>query len=119
MDVLVVVLEDEDEDVEAWASRLRRELAEFDGIDNVDTPQAGAGPLGTKGAGTAGGALLARVTGLDALRGLVAVVREWVARTGRSVEIRIDGNVLKLNKVSREQQDRLIEAWIARHITAP
>jgi len=45
----------------------------------------------------------------------VKAVGSWTTRTGRTVEVSVDGDVLKLTGASREQQDRVIEAWIARH----
>ena len=43
------------------------------------------------------------------LKALVAKVSDWVLRTGRAVEITIDGDTLKLTKPTAE------EPWLAKH----
>jgi hypothetical protein len=46
-------------------------------------------------------------------------IADWAARSGRAVEITVDGDSLKLGRASREQQDRLVEAFLARHDSGP
>ena len=116
VDLRVAVLPGSDEDTgEAaeWASRLLVELSEFDDA-SIDR-EAEEAPEGSKGLGTAAGALLARLASIDVLKTLLETVRAWATRTGRTVEVSIDGDVLKLTGASREQQERVIEAWLARH----
>ncbi|MET9078204.1 hypothetical protein ABZX95_40120 [Streptomyces sp. NPDC004232] len=113
----VAVLPDSGEDTgEAadWASRLLAELSEFDDA-TIDMEAGGEAPEGSKGLGSAAGALLARLASVDVLKALLEAVRAWATRTGRTVEVSIDGDVLKLTGASREQQERVIEAWLARH----
>jgi hypothetical protein len=52
---------------------------------------------------------------LDGLRAVVAAVRGWVGRTGRTVEVSIDGDVLKLTGATSQQQEKIVDAWLARH----
>jgi len=116
MELQVVALPDRGEDAgeaAVWASRLLAELSELDDAE-VDAVTLEA-PNGAKGVGTAAGALLARIANLNALKALLEAVRSWATRTGRSVEVSIDGDTLKLSRASREQQDRVIEAWLVRH----
>jgi hypothetical protein len=49
---------------------------------------------------------------------VVAAVRAWVSRTGRTVEVSIGGDVLKVTRVSAEQQEQIIDTWLARHAPA-
>lgn len=116
MDLRVAVLPDPDEDTgeaSEWASLLLVELGEFDDA-SIDV-ETGEAPERSKGVGAAAGALLARLVSIDALKSLLEAVRAWATRTGRTVEVSIDGDVLKLTGASREQQERVIEAWLARH----
>lgn len=119
VELRLVAVADADEDaVEAavWAARLTAELEDLDHASLVEvTEQA---PDGAKGDGATVGALLARLTHLDALKALVEAARSWATRTGRTVEVSVDGDVLKLTGASREQQDRIVEAWIVRHAPA-
>ena len=67
------------------------------------------------GLGTAAGWLVAQVGTLDGLRAAVAAVRGWARRTGRTVEVSIGGDVLKVTGVTSQQQGEIIDAWLARH----
>jgi hypothetical protein len=103
-----------DEDVGDTApsrAGLWEELAELDEVTVEELPDAVAD--GAKGVGGLGG-LLARVpvTGVTAL---AQFLRAWVVRTGRAVEVSIAGDTIKITGASREQQDRVIEAWLVRH----
>ena len=61
------------------------------------------------------GWLVAQFGTLDGLRAVVTTVHGWVSRTGRSVEVSIDGDVLKVTGVTSHQQGEIIDAWLARH----
>ena len=62
-----------------------------------------------------GGWLVAQFGTLEGLRAVVTTVHGWVSRTGRSVEVSIDGDVLKVTGVTSHQQGEIIDAWLARH----
>lgn len=97
---------------------LRTELLDLD-VTAVDpAPTDVDAPGGAKGLVTAAGKLLVWLgpAGLGAVLGKVA---DWAARSGRVVEITVDGDSLKLGRASREQQDRLVEAFLARHDSSP
>lgn len=114
---MALAVDDEDaEEVSVWAARLLAELSEAD--DAQVEAVADKAPDGAKGAGALVGALLARVTNLDALKALLGAARGWATRTGRTVKVSIDGDTLELTGASREQQDHVIEAWLARHAPA-
>lgn len=74
----------------------------------------GPSPGGAKGAGAVFG-LIGRAVGGEALRTALAALVNWAGRSGRTVEVCLDGDTIKLGGASREQQDRIVEAWIARH----
>jgi hypothetical protein len=116
VELRVVALADEDEDAgesAAWAVRLVAELSDLDDVW-VETLVEDA-PEGSKGLGAVAGAVLARLASVTALKAVLETVGAWVARTGRTVEVSVDGDVLKLTGASRQQQDRIVEAWIVRH----
>lgn len=112
--VLAQADEEADEAV-PWLAELGEELAELDGVDAE--PLTGVVPSGAKGVAALAG-MLSRVpvTGLTAL---VQFVRDWAARTGRTVEVSIGGDSIKITGASREQQDRVIEAWLVRNAPCP
>jgi hypothetical protein len=112
--VLAPAEADEDSaEATVWTERL---LAELSCLDDARVEQvAEEAPEGAKGIGAASGTILARVANLDAFKALVEVLRSWTTRIGRTVEVSVDGDTLKLTGATREQQDRVIEAWIARH----
>jgi hypothetical protein len=115
--LIVQVLPAADSDAEELADLaggLRAELLDLDEV--LVTPYAAeAAPAGAKGLGTLAGWLVTQFGSLDGLRAAVAVVRGWVGRTGRTVEVSIDGDVLKLTGATSQQQEKIVDAWLARH----
>jgi hypothetical protein len=93
---------------------LRAELLELD-VDSVELLAGQVAPGRAKGLGAVLGWLAIRFGTAEGLRAALSTVRRWVSRTGRSVEVSIDGDVLRLTGVSSQQQDRIIAAWVARH----
>ena len=47
---------------------------------------------------------------------MVAAVRGWTSRTGRTVEVSVGGDALKVTGVTSQQQEKIIDAWLARHV---
>ena len=118
--LIVQVLPVEDSDAEELAdlaAELHAELLSVDGSSVAPLP-AGAGPEGAKGLGDVAGWLVAQFGTLDGLRAVVTTVHGWVSRTGRSVEVSIDGDVLQVTGVTSHQQGEIIDAWLARHAPA-
>jgi hypothetical protein len=106
-----------DSDVEELADLAAALRAELLGVDvaSVGPLTAGAAPEGAKGLGSLAGWLLVRFGTLDGLRAVTAAVHGWVSRTGRTVEVSIGGDVLKVTSVTSRQQEQIIDAWLARH----
>jgi hypothetical protein len=61
------------------------------------------------------GWLVAQFGTLDGPRALVAAVRGFALRTGRTVEVTIGGDPIKVTGATSQQQQQLIDAWLARH----
>jgi hypothetical protein len=95
------------------AGWLRAELLELD-LESVDPLAREEVPPGAKGAAAIAGWLLVQL-GPGALGTLLAKVAEWVTRNDRVVEVSYGGDTLKLSRATREQQERIIDGWLARH----
>jgi hypothetical protein len=63
------------------------------------------------------GALIVNLLQSSTLLGaVVGTVQSWLSgHKGRSVKLELDGDVIELTGVSSDQQQRLVDAWIARH----
>jgi hypothetical protein len=117
--LILHVLPSQDSDAEeeaGLADLLRTELLELD-VVSVDPLAADEVPEGAKGIGQLAGGLVAQFGTLDSLAAIVAAVIRWAVRTQRTVEISEGGDVLKVSAASQEQQQELINAWLARHGT--
>jgi hypothetical protein len=108
------VADSDAEELAELADRLHNELLGVDAA-SVAPLTAEAAPEGAKGLGTLAGWLAVRFGTLDGLRAVVATVRGWTSRSGRTVEVSIGGDVLKLTAVTSQQQEKIIDAWLARH----
>lgn len=102
------------EELADLAGELRAELLSTD-VGSVALLSVEAAPDGAKGAGSLGGWLAAQFGTLEGLRALMAAVRGWASRTGRSVEVSIGGDTLKLTAATVQQQEEIVAAWLARH----
>ena len=109
------VADSDAEELADLAAELHAELLSVDGTSCLAPLPAGASPGGAKGLGDMAGWLVAQFGTLDGLRALVAAVRGFAARTGRTVEVSIDGDVLKLTGATSQQQEKIVDAWLARH----
>jgi hypothetical protein len=112
----------DDERTEDVTLLLRRQLEEVDGLDVVRLT-AGNAPEGTRGVDlVVVGALLGSAADLATVMGpMVAAIRQWLARTPqvpRSVRIEVGGDALQLSNATPEQEDRLVDLFVARHTTA-
>ena len=52
------------------------------------------------------------------LKAVVNVVATWAGRTGKTVELTIGGNTLKLTGASAEMQSRIVDEFFARQSAA-
>lgn len=115
-DVLLEVGELPDDDADqavGFARRLRTELLTLD-VASVELEARNETPVGAKGASVLLSALGVRL-GEAGLKALLAKVSDWVLRTGRTVEVTIDGDTIKLTRPTVEQQRQLVDSWLARH----
>lgn len=112
----VVPMADSDaEELADLAGQLHTELLSVDDASVGPLP-AEAAPTGAKGLdGTLIGWLLVQFGTPDGLRAVLAVVRGWTSRTGRTVEVSIDGDALKVTGATSRQQEQIIDAWLAHH----
>jgi hypothetical protein len=116
--VRVTPLVDGDEGEAAGLARwLRAELFDLD-VDAVEPVSGGVVPEGAKGLSSVAGVLVVR-WGAAGLQAVLARIRDWVFRNGRSVEVTIDGDTVKVTGASWEQQEKIINVWLARHATSP
>ena len=115
--LILQVLPVADSDAEELADLAAGLHAELLGVDaaSVAPLPAEAAPEGAKGLGDVAGWLAAQFGTLDGLRAVVAAVRGLASRTGRTVEVSIGGDALKVTGVTSQQQDKIIDAWLARH----
>src|SRR5262249_30730841 len=100
---------------------LRSELLQLN-VEDVRALPAGEPPPGARGFGvaTVGALLIAVGQSAEALRSVVAVIKDWLRRgegTGRAVRLELGGDALELSKASAADQERLIELFILRHAT--
>jgi hypothetical protein len=102
------------EELADLADGLHGELLDVDAASVAPLP-ADAAPEGAKGLADLAGWLVVQFGTLDGLRAAVAAVRGWTSRTGRTVEISIGGDALKVTGVTSQQQAELVDAWLARH----
>ena len=115
--LILQVLPVADSDAEELAdltAELHAELLCVDGTSVAPLP-AETTPEGAKGLGDVAGRLVAQFGTLDGLRVLMAAVRGFAARTGRTVEVNIGEDHLKVTGVTSQQQEEIIVAWLARH----
>jgi hypothetical protein len=104
----------DDEELAALGARLREELLDLD-VDAVDPLPEDAAPDGAKGVAALAGALLVRIGSGVGLRAVVDTLLRWARASRRDVEVTVAGDTLRLTGVTSEQQDKIIDAWLARH----
>ena len=108
------VADSDAEELADLAAELHAELLSVDGTSVAPLP-ARAAPEGAKGLGDVAGWLVAQFGTLDGPRALVAAVRGFASRTGRTVEVSIGRDHLKVTGMTSQQQGEIIDAWLARH----
>ena len=111
---LVPMADSDAEELADLAGQLHAELLDVDDALVGPLP-AGAVPEGAKGLGDVAGWLVAQFGTPDGLRALVAAVRGFASRTGRTVEVSIGGDSLKVIGATSQEQEKIIDAWLARH----
>jgi hypothetical protein len=107
----------DEEEIAELSSQLSAELLQLD-VTSVEQATAGPAPEGSKGLElVAVGTLLVRLlTSSPVLSSITGTLKSWLSRRpGRSIELTLDGDTVKVTDISAEDQRRLIDAWIARH----
>ncbi len=105
------------EELTELTRRLRSELLSLD-VQSVEPLIVDGTPENAKGVEEMTGWLTVHL-GLEGLRALLAKVVEWALRNDRTVEVSVGSDVLKLGRATREQQEKIIDAWLARHPPSP
>jgi hypothetical protein len=119
-EVRVGVVEQGSDDarLEELALLLRQELLALD-VRAVEPYREGEAPEGSRAglAAIAGVLSVSLAPGLQALGGVVSVVRDWLRRSGsgRTVKITIGGDTLELSAASDAIQQQLVDAWVSKH----
>jgi hypothetical protein len=109
--------DDDGEEIAQLTRQLRTAILNLD-VENVE-PVAGEAPNGAKGV-TAVLGWLSVTLGGELLKSVADRVADWAMSRGRSVEITVDGDTLKLGGVTRARQEELTREWLARHpISSP
>jgi hypothetical protein len=91
---------------------LQGELLDLD-VKSVDPVPEQDVPDGAKGIAALAGWLAVNL-GPEALKTVLAKVADWATRNDRAVEVSIAGQNLKLARATRQQQQELIDAFLAR-----
>ncbi len=105
---------DDTSDAAVLTGRLRDELLDLDVQDVGPLPVEDV-PADAKGvAGIVGWRSVQ--LGPEALRTVLAKVADWMTRNDRAVEISYDGDTLKLSRATREQQEKIIDDWLAARV---
>jgi hypothetical protein len=98
------------------ALALREELLDLD-VDAIERPASGPPPEGAKAVEAMIIGTLLVEAGKDVIAAVVQTIAGWVgARKGRSVTVQLGEDKLEISDPSADDQHRLIEAFLARHI---
>jgi hypothetical protein len=104
---------DEDaEELDDLTAMLREELLELD-VAAVEPIVQDRAPKDTKGTVAALGGWLAVHFGPAGLKAVVNAVAAWAGRTGKTVELTLNGNTLKLTGATADVQSRIVEEFFA------
>jgi precorrin isomerase len=104
----------DEEELADLVAHLRRRVLELDVEDVRPAPGDTGAPEGAKSCALV--AVAALVVGLapTVLRSVVHLVETWMRnRPVRTVKVDVGGRVLELGRASAEQQQRLVEAFLA------
>jgi hypothetical protein len=116
--------DDDQEELERITHTLRDELTEVDAIEKVDlvTKEGEKAPEGSKaGAEVAALGSLLVTLGASAASSVIpnlgSTLQSWLTRhERRKISLEIGGDKLEVSGISDKEQQRLIDAWISRHI---
>lgn len=107
------------EELSEATSQLREELLGLN-VDAVDRLPGERPPPGTRAAEAALVGALVVGLGRDAISAVVRTIQAWVVRrSSRSVKVTLEGDSIELTNVSDEDQRRLLESFLTRHVPPP
>jgi hypothetical protein len=98
--------------VAALATELRREILDAD-VDGAEPVTAGKAPAGAKSEALVAIGALAVTLAPTVLDSLMTVIASWLSRQPNDVMVEIDGNRFQ-GRVSKEQRDKLVTAYLRR-----
>jgi hypothetical protein len=106
----------DDREVAELTSQLRRRLLELE-VESVELERGGAIPEGAKPLDpTSIGALVVTLT-TAVLPAALALVDTWLQhRPVRGVKVTIDGDSIEMTDASEAAQQRLLKAFVERHV---
>jgi hypothetical protein len=112
--LILQVVDANPKDAAEFADDLRTYLLDLNvaSVRPVDDDNA---PEHAKGLGTLAGWMLVKLGRLSTLRQVISASKSFAARTHRTIEVSIGSDVLRVTGVSDAQQDKIIEAWLAKH----
>jgi hypothetical protein len=104
-------------DLEQDTLQLREELLQLD-VSDVQRPPGDAAPEGAKGIDVGLLGTLIVTSSQEALGAIIRAVAGFITRSAnRSVKLQLGEDVIELTGSSRADQERLLEAFLARHAT--
>ncbi len=109
----------DDAELDEATARLRQQLLELD-VQSVERQRAGDAPPGTRGPDmlVLGGLVVGLTRSPEMLKMVSGLLQGWVSsRQGRSVELKIGDDALKVTGISPAEQRQLIDMFVARHTT--
>jgi hypothetical protein len=104
-------------EVERCARQLRTEILETD-VDSVEPVVGGLAPSGAKGLDPATAEWLITLSASGGvLTTVIGAAKAWVERSGRDhrVAITLDGDKIELDRVTAEEREALVAAFVHRH----
>jgi len=105
----------DDAEIDDAARALRSELLELD-VDDVERPGSGPAPDGARAFEATMIGTLVVTAGREGIAAVVRAISGWLGRGGeRSVKLQIGEDCIELTAASQEDQQRLLEAFLARH----
>jgi hypothetical protein len=96
------------------ARQLSTELRDFSEVQTISRPGDGSAPPGARGGElVAVGGLIVTVLGQpEALGAVVKYVVDRIWRRGGSVQVEVDGQVLRVENATAAQRDAIVDAFV-------
>ncbi|QGF24070.1 hypothetical protein Rai3103_10690 [Raineyella fluvialis] len=110
---VIADVDDDEEQLRELTGILQEDLSELD-VRSVEPLAEDMAPEGSKGIFLAMAGWLSVHLGTEGLKAVVNAVSAWAGRTGRTVELTLDGNTLKLTGASAELESRIVNEFFSR-----